>query len=158
MSLSRALGSGLAGAIALTLLHESARRMIPEAPRMDLLGMRAIARTLRAADQEPPPPDQLHPMSLAADLLSNSLYYSLIGAVGGHFVWLWGALLGLLAGIGGVVLPPLLGLGSKPSARTPATALMTVAWYTVGGLIAAAAYRKMQPSSYGEIWRKHAAV
>jgi hypothetical protein len=37
-----------------------------------------------------------------------------------------------------------MGLGSEPSARTPATAAMTVAWYTLGGLVAAAATRALR--------------
>lgn len=135
----KALASGAAGASALTLLHESARRLRPEAPRMDVLGMRALARTLRAAKIKPPERDRLHTLTLAGDLLANGLFYSLVGT--GRGVWWRGALLGIGAGIGGVVLPPLLGLGAKPSARTTQTKVMTVAWYLAGGLAAAAVAR-----------------
>jgi len=74
MSLLAALGSGLAGACALTAIHETARRVLPEAPRMDVLGMRAIARAFRAADAEEPPREQLRDLALAGDIISNSLY------------------------------------------------------------------------------------
>lgn len=60
MKALQALGSGLVGACALTLIHETARRFIPDAPRMDVLGMRAIAKPMRLADQSPPPDVQLH--------------------------------------------------------------------------------------------------
>ncbi len=40
------LGSGLAGALALTAVHETARQVIPHAPRMDVIGRRGIDRPL----------------------------------------------------------------------------------------------------------------
>jgi hypothetical protein len=138
-----ALGGGMAGACALTLLHESARRLVPEAPRMDLLGMRALAAALRKADRDPPPDRALHGMALLGDLVSNSAYYSLVGVGDPRNALPRGVLLGLAAGIGGVVLPGPLGLGRGPSARTPATGIMTVAWYTFGGLVAAVVVRRL---------------
>lgn len=137
----RALLSGAVGATVLTALHQTARALTDDAPRMDLLGMRALARTFRASGEEPPPRDTLYDLTLAGDLVANSLYYSLVGDGDRDEVWGRGALLGLAAGVGTVVLPPLLGLGGAPSRRTPATAAMTVAWYTLGGLAAAAAAR-----------------
>ena len=44
----RAMASGAAGALVLTGLHESARRIVPHAPRMDVIGERALAATWRA--------------------------------------------------------------------------------------------------------------
>ena len=49
-------------------------------------------------------------------------------------------LLGLAAGVGGVVLPEYLGLSSAPSARTKATQAMTIGWYTLGGVVAGLVY------------------
>jgi L-ascorbate metabolism protein UlaG (beta-lactamase superfamily) len=135
----KALGSGTVGAVALTALHETARRVLPNAPRADLLGERAIDRSLRALGRRPPSGPRLHRWALAGDLLSSSLFYSLVGSHGGRKAWLRGSLLGLGAGLGVVVLPGPLGLGSRPSARTPATVAMTLAWYVAGGLAAAAA-------------------
>ena len=133
----QAVGSGFAGAAAVTLLNESARRVIPRAPRLDALGMRAIARGLRAAGQEPPQGERLRGVALAGDLVSNTLYYSLAGAAGGgRNAWLLGSLLGLGAGAGAAFLPPRIGLGRQPG-ETSATRAMTVAWYLAGGLAAA---------------------
>lgn len=141
MSLLQAIGSGLIGACTLTLLHESAKRTLPDAPRMDILGMRAIAKSMRRINQEPPSGDRLFNITLVGDIISNSLYYSLVGIGRPENAMLRGTLLGLAAGVGGVVLPEPLGLGNRPSARTSATKAMTVGWYLAGGLAAAVAYR-----------------
>lgn len=133
----RSLAGGLAGACVLTLVHETMRRFNPDAPRMDLLGMRAISKTMRAAGEEPPTEEKLFGLSMIGDIISNSLYYSLTGS--GENAWLKGSVLGALGGIGGVTLPGPLGLGSAPSGRTTQTKIMTVTWYLLGGLAAAAA-------------------
>jgi hypothetical protein len=132
------LVSGLVGATTLTLVHELARRVLPDAPRVDLLGMRAIAAALRGGGVAPPPSERLYWWALAGDLASNSLYYSL-AAIGTpeHAVWR-GGLLGLGAGIATVAVPPIVGLGHRPQARTAQTALLTVHWYLLGGLAAGA--------------------
>jgi hypothetical protein len=132
-----AIGGGIAGAVALTLLHESARRVIPHAPRVDVIGVRAIARPLRAAGYRPPHYNTLHNAALAGEMVSNSAYYSLVGAGDTSNIWQRGAILGLLGGIGAAVLPPLMGLGQQPHRRTPFTQILTVAWYFLGGLTAA---------------------
>lgn len=140
MSFLRALGSGLVGAVALNLIHETARQFIPDAPRVDVLGKRAIAKAYDAAGHESPADDELYAMALAGDVVSNSLYYSLVGTGESRNAWLRGTLLGFGAGVGAVVLPEKVGLGNDASARTPATQAMTIAWYTIGGLVAGATY------------------
>jgi hypothetical protein len=109
---------------------------------MDVLGERAIARTMRALDQTPPSGDRLHRMALAGDLVFNTLYYALVGIGDRRLTWVRGALLGLIAGIGAVIFPRPLGLGRQPNQRTPLTQALTVLWYLAGGLAAAAAARR----------------
>jgi hypothetical protein len=144
MAVPAALLSGLAGAGALTALHETVRRTVPHPPRMDILGMRALAQGLRLAGHEPQPGAPLHEAALAGDLVANTLYYSVVGASDAKDAPLCGALLGLTAGIGALVLPGPLGLGTAPSTRTPATAALTVGLYLVGGLVAGMAYQAFQ--------------
>ena len=134
-----AMGGGLAGSVALTLLHETARRFVPLAPRMDVLGMRAIVKSMRKADMNPPKGNKLYWVAMAGDIISNAAYYSLAGAGKNKNVWLRGALLGAGAGLGAVLLPKPLGLGAEPSARSVPTQTMTIGWYLVGGLAASAA-------------------
>ncbi len=136
MSLLKAMAGGLAGACIITVIHETTRRLVPEAPRMDVLGMRAIAKGLKNIGQTPPADDELHSWAMAGDIVSNSLYYSLAGT--GSGAWLRGALLGIGAGVGAVMLPGPLGLGEKPSARTNQTKVMAFGLYLIGGLAAAA--------------------
>ncbi|MBC3538249.1 hypothetical protein H7U12_01070 [Rufibacter sp. H-1] len=126
--------AGLAGAFAVTLVHESVRRFYPNAPRMDILGMRAISKGMRYAGQTPPEPDRLHTWSLVGDIVSNGLYYSLTGA--GKKAWWRGSILGAVAGVGGVVLPGPMGLGVAPSARTKQTQALTIGYYLLAGVVA----------------------
>ena len=139
--LLRALGPGLVGATSLTLVHEGARRVLAHPPRMDVLGKRALKKGIRWLGARPAHGARLHRQSLAGDLLSNSLFYSLVALGRPKRPYLRGAVLGLLAGLGAVVLPPYLGLGRGPSRARASTSLLTVAWYTLGGLAAARATR-----------------
>jgi hypothetical protein len=132
----QALGSGLAGALVLNILHETVRHLRPaDAPRMDVLGKRGLRKLLSKANAPQPDEDTAYGLTMLGDLASNGLYYSLVGT--GNGVWLRGAALGLAAGVGGVVLPGPMGLGEAPSNRTPQTKAMTVAWYLIGGLATA---------------------
>ncbi|GAB3575186.1 hypothetical protein [Hymenobacter daeguensis] len=143
MKVLPSLAAGFAGAVALTVLHETARRLRPaDAPRMDVLGMRGLRKLLHKADAPQPDDDTLFDLTMAGDILSNGLYYTLVGS--GKHAGRRGLLLGVAAGVGGVVLPGPLGLGEGPSGRTPQTKLMTVAWYTAGGLVAGAVARALR--------------
>ncbi|QNE41584.1 hypothetical protein F1C16_19445 [Hymenobacter sp. NBH84] len=139
-ALVQALGSGLAGAVAVNLLHEAVRHLRPaDAPRMDVLGEQGLRKLLGKADAPQPDEESAYYLTLAGDLLSNGLYYSLVGR--GKGAWWRGVALGAAAGVGGVVLPGPMGLGEAPSNRTPQTKAMTVAWYLVGGVVAAGVSR-----------------
>lgn len=137
------LGGGLAGACAVTLIHESVRKIVPKAPRMDLLGMNAISKGLNAAGIKTPTGKKLFTMALVGDILSNAIYYSVAGAGNDKNIWLKSSMLGLAAGIGAVVLPGPLGLEKTHSARTTETKLMTVGLYVAGALVATAIMKLM---------------
>jgi hypothetical protein len=130
------LGGGLAGACAVTLLHESVRKIVPKAPRMDLLGMNAISKGLNAAGIKTPTGNKLYTLAMAGDILSNSIYYALAGTGKEKNIWLKSSLLGLAAGVAAVALPGPMGLNEKHSARSTQTRLMTVGLYVAGALVA----------------------
>lgn len=134
---------GLAGAIAVTLIHEVVKRVESEAPRMDLLGMEALSKVLRHANQPVPRRDDLFKATLAGDLISNAAYYS-FAVASDRKIWTGGTLLGLAAGIGAVVLPKYLGLNPAYSNKTAKTQIITTSLYLAGGMIASAVAKKLE--------------
>jgi hypothetical protein len=145
MKISYAVG-GLAGACALTLINQTVARFDREAPRLDLLGMNAAAKLVKAVQPVSPVVSGLLPMAVAGDLVSNSLYYSLAGAQSKGSTIMRGLLLGIGAGLGAVALPSKLWLNATPTNLTTKTKLLTIAYYMVGGLVAAAAINTMEKS------------
>ena len=134
-----ALASGAIGAGVLTAVHEAGRHFLPDAPRMDVLGMRALASAFEEAGSEPPPAPRLHRLTLAGDLLANSLYYAAVPGRTAAETWWRGVLLGTAAGVGALLLPEPLGLGTPPHSESRRNRVATVCWYLIGGLAAAAA-------------------
>jgi hypothetical protein len=137
--------AGLTGAGALTVVHQVARSMTPNAPRMDVLGIRALRAAHRQLGGGVPSDRTLEREALAGDLVANAAWYSLVGAGSRANLWRRGVALGLAAGLGAILLPKPLGLGDPPNAQRPETRLMTVAWYVIGGLTAAAAFAARDP-------------
>lgn len=142
-SILRTLLAGAAGAFTLTVVHEVGRRVSDRAPRMDILGMRAIARGLEAAGRPVPEDGVLHRWAFVGDLLSNSAYYALVGAGQARHPIRRGAVIGALAGAGALALPSRVGLGEPPASSDPLNQVMTVAWYLIGGLAAGAVHRAL---------------
>lgn len=138
-----ALGGGIAGAAAVTLIHESVKKIIPSAPRMDLLGMNAISKALNAAGIKTPTGTQLFALALTGNLITNSLYYSLAGIGKEKNIWLRSATLGLAAGIAAVTLPGALRLNDRYSNRTASTKLMTVGLYVAGAVVTTAVIKML---------------
>ena len=115
---------GLAGAVTVTVLNESVRQFLPHAPRIEVIGERALAGSLEALNVNPSHGAALYRWTLLSDLVSNTLDYGLVGSGAQQGVWTRGGLLGLAAGVGAVVLPQPLGLGRQPGARSPITPLL----------------------------------
>lgn len=136
MSQFKNLLAGLAGAIALNILHESIRKTNSNVPRIDLLGEEALQKTLHQADTEISDKDHLYKATLAGDILSNAIYFSLIGTgKEKSSVFPKAAIIGLSAGIGAITLPKPLGLDPAPVTRTTQIKVMTVGYYVFGALV-----------------------
>lgn len=142
MKISSAIG-GLAGACALTLINQAIAKLDKRAPRLDLLGMNAVAKFFKSPKSAPMVVQKLLPMAVAGDLVSNSLYYSMASGKTKRQTLIKGALLGLGAGLGAVALPRPMGLDATPTNLTTRTQVLTIAWYVIGGLVAAAAINAM---------------
>ena len=135
----KASSAGAAGAVVTNVLHEVVRRATPNAPRVDLLGMQGLARGMKSLGMDGLKGRALYGTTLATDLVSHGAYFSCVAA-GKENPLLTGALLGLAAGIGAVVLPGPLGFSAETTARTTLTAALAVFLYTAGGIAAGAVY------------------
>ena len=131
------LGSGLVGAASVTLLNHLAKRYLPQAPRLDILGLQLARVAFNKARIDPPRGLPLKIVALVGDLVSNSIFYGLVGLGKPKTAWLRGGALGLAMGVGAVTLPPALGASNDTTARTPVMKAKTISWYVVGGLLAA---------------------
>lgn len=131
-----ALASGLAGACAVTLMNETIRQFDEEAPRLDLLGMRALADLIS-------PDDNLRAKAMAGDIATNTLYYSIVAASPAAQAPICGATLGLGAGIGAVLLPGPLGYGDDTTNRSTKARVLSVVYYTTAGLLAGIVFRSL---------------
>jgi len=135
---------GLAGAVALNILHQAVKQFDHEAPRVDLVGEEALTKGMEKIGLEPPAGNKLFAATLAADLVSNAAYYSLIGLGNKKQLHCIGAAVGLAAGIGALILTKPMGLSDAPVTRTDKTKLLTVAWYTFGGIVAGSVIKALR--------------
>lgn len=138
MKIATALLSGLAGACALTILNETIRRIDPDAPRLDLLGMNTVKKGIKKTGAEPPTGKNLYWTSMFTDIIGNTLYYSIAGLGHKKTRISKGLMLGLSAGISATSLPKTVGVSDKPVNKTDKTRFMTIAWYVIGGLVTSA--------------------
>ena len=134
---------GLAGALSLTAVHETVRQFVPAAPRVDLTGVRALRQLLNKTDLPIPGLTTQRQMALGGDLVANATYYSMAGTS-----YTKGLMLGLAAGLGGVFLPGKMGLGEAPTNRSTTTRLLTVGYYTLGGLVSVAVTKALSRNGH----------
>jgi hypothetical protein len=111
---------------------------------MDLLGMNAISKGLKATGVDSPGRNSLYTLAMAGDIIGNSLYYSLAGVGKEKNVWVRSAALGLAAGIGAVVVPGPLGLQKRHSNRSLTSKLITVGLYVTGALVTTATMKLLE--------------
>jgi hypothetical protein len=122
---------GLAGAVALNIIHQTVGYFDHDAPRVDLIGEEALTKTMEAVDLTPPTGNALFAATITADVISNALYYSAIGFGDKKYLVLRGGIVGVAAGVGALTLTEPMGLSDAPVTRTDKTKVITVAWYTL---------------------------
>ena len=135
--------SGLAGSLALTLIHEVLKRTVTDAPRMDKLGEQGLTKVLAASGTDMPSGDTLQKMTFGGDIIGNAGYYSIVGILPKYSL-LTGTVIGLAAGIGAVGLPKKLGLNEQYSNATNKTKVLTVLMYLTGGVVAGAVHTMLE--------------
>lgn len=143
MSTAKNLLAGLGGAIALNILHESLKHEGKGMPRIDLLGEEALQKVLHYFGTGISGKDNLYAATLGGDLVSNTLYYSAIGAGGTEGIWTKAAISGISAGIGALALPEPMGLDPEPVTKTTKSKALTVGYYLAGALVTAAIIKSL---------------
>jgi hypothetical protein len=147
MGLIKNLTAGFLGAVALNMLHETLRKNETNVPKVNLLGEEAINKTLIGIGQQPiTDKEELYKTTLKADLISNAMYYSLIGGKS-KYIWPKAILFGLTAGIGAVKLPKPLGLNPEPVAATNQMKALTIGYYLFGALVTGAVLKTLTKKS-----------
>ena len=135
MSKLHNLLAGLGGAIALNILHETLKKKDNSMPRVDLLGEEALQKSLKYFGTSINDEATLYKATLAGDVISNALYYSVIGAGSNKHIWTRAITYGLSAGVGALTLAEPLGLNPEPVTKTPKTKVLTVAYYVAGAIV-----------------------
>lgn len=134
--------SGLAGSLALTLLHETLKKNVELAPRMDLMGEQGVAKILSATGIPIPAEPELFNITMGGDIVGNAGYYALVSTTPKHPL-VAGAILGIAAGVGALKLPDKIGLNEEYSNATRKTQVLTMAIYLFGGLVAGLVYNSL---------------
>lgn len=132
MDFIKYLATGLAGSTALTGLHQMLRNN-DNTPNVDLLGKQALKKMMNGSSEKYSE-NTLYWSTMAGDIISNSLCYSIIlKAKNPVFT---GLLVGTVYGICTLFLPDILGLNKSFVKSTDKKAYMTVSYYAFGGLTA----------------------
>jgi len=147
MSKLKNLIAGLAGAVALNILHETLKKKSDNVPRVDLLGEDALQRTLNYFGGNIDHKETLYNATLAGDIVGNTLYYSIIGAGNAKYLWPKVIFVGLSAGIGAVKLPKPMGLDETPVAKNDQVKVLTVGYYLFGAIVTGLAVKMLSKSS-----------
>ncbi|RYD83865.1 MAG: hypothetical protein EOP54_32900 [Sphingobacteriales bacterium] len=104
-------------------------------PRVDLLGEEALQKTMAYFGSEIKDEDTLYKATLAGDVISNAMYYSMIGNGDTKHIFTRAVVYGLAAGVGAITLPEPLGLDPEPVAHSQKTKAFTVGYYVAGALV-----------------------
>ncbi|MGQ2985411.1 hypothetical protein [Flavobacterium sp.] len=139
--------AGLGGAIALNVLHESLKKKDSDMPRVDLLGEEALQKTLQHFGTRIDDKKNLYTATLAGDIISNTMFYGMIGNGDRDYLFTRAIAYGLAAGVGAVTLPKQLGLDEGPVAQTNKTKALTVGYYLTGALVTAGLLKLLSKSS-----------
>lgn len=152
MRLAHALPAGIIGTTLITALHEGARKIFPNTPRVELMGERAIQKfildplNLNVSDRT------LYAVSIVGDLAFNSLSYATIVGLGAQdkkSVFARSAISGLAVGLLTWLIPPKVGLGQQPTTDKSTTRALTIAMYVVGGVASALVYNFLKDRHEG---------
>jgi hypothetical protein len=144
MKIWKNLLGGLAGALALNIIHETVLRFDKDAPRVDEVGEEGVNRTVKAVTGQSLSGKQLYAANLAGDIASNSLFYSTIGSAETKNLLLRGAATGISVGLSTLSMTKRMGLDDTPINRNLKAKAMTIGYYLAGGLVAGLTIRALR--------------
>ena len=128
----------------IAVLHQLAKQIDKDAPHIDKIGQEAVSSSIKSVGYEPPTGKKLFLTALVGDLISNTIYYSLIGKGKKQNLLLRGIVYGTVAGIGALKLTKPMGLDDEPVNKTKKTQAMTIAWYVIGGVVSVYAMKFLE--------------
>lgn len=134
------LGTALVGTLTVAALQHVSRFLLKDGPRMDVVGEKIIEKGFRRFGRKPPENSRLLSW-VGGNIGSDTLVFALVGMGQPKRPVVRGAIVGALTGLGALVLPPLLGITSRHTAKNPKQAAMTVGLYLIAGLAAGAAHQ-----------------
>ena len=126
--------AGFGGAIALSALDNYVRKHFDEVPEFSEMGEQVIDKSLDVVNLQVKDHDKLYNATVAGDVITNGIYYSLTP-------FKMSTLVGALGGLGAIALPKQLGLDNEPIAGTDKKKMITVGYYVFGALVAAGIYK-----------------
>jgi hypothetical protein len=134
--MNRALLNGFIGAAALTAAHTVVKRLVPDAPRLDRLGVAGTKKLCQAVGLDLP---SAHNLAVVGDLVANTVFFSQVGTRGGLGAWIKGVLLGCSMAGGAVKGAQSLEVEGETHLDANRNQILTVGLYLLGGLAAAGA-------------------
>lgn len=135
MNMTNALEGGLAGATALTMLHEAIDKIDPKAPNTKFLSKPGIIKKIKKYSSKKGPKSVKFYIRLATEFLASMGYFGLPGLGKKKNVVLIGGLLGAAAGAG-VAFQHRDDEANLDERSAAWNKIVTIALYTAGGLIA----------------------
>lgn len=138
------LVAGFGGAIALNALHQFVKKNYHGAPLFNEVEQEAVNKSLEKINLQIKDEDKFYNATMAGDVLSNGLFYTLTP-------FRMSTVFGALGGLGAIVLPKKLGLDNTPIAGTDKKKMITVGYYIFGAMVASGIYKTL---TYNERKRK----
>lgn len=135
---------GLAGAFMLKILHATGRKLFKDAPPLQKISPQITHTAAENMAITAPSSTILLTSTLGSDLVANTLYYSLIGDGSPQSLWVRGAVSGITAGVSVLKMKNQEEVISMPFIRKTTSRFMTLSWYMIAGLTAAAVIKAMQ--------------
>lgn len=136
----RTLAAGLAGAMAVNVVHELTRHAADgnpppsRVPRLDRLGQEGLAKMMKAVGlTRPPPGAPRYAAAMVGDVATNTLLYALTASIFRKPL-VGGAVASVAAGAAGLLLPQLVGM-QRHTGTKPIVKAMTFADYALGGIV-----------------------